>query len=442
MMLVGNGYLITRNANQQFFDNGCVAIQDGVILEFGTTEALRLKYADSQFIDAQGSVIMPGLINTHMHLYSSFARGMALKDASPGNFVEILERLWWRLDRNLRQEDVIYSALVALIECVKNGTTTIFDHHASPECSVDSLFWLADAVKQVGLRASLSYEVSDRNGAESIDQGIAANLRFVQHCQKQKDPMIRGMFGLHASFTLGDATLKKILDNPEIYQAGIHVHVAEDRADVEDCLKRYGLRVVERLHQMGMLGANTLAVHCVHINENEIELLLESGTPVIHNPESNMGNAVGCAPVLKMMAKKVAVGLGTDGYTCDMFESLKVANLLHKFQSQNPSAAWQEPHTMLFQNNSAIASQFFGRKMGEISVGACADLIIVDYTPPTTMNAANVNGHVLFGMSGRSVVTTIVNGKILMLDRKLTGLDEKEICARARELADQLWLRF
>jgi len=200
--------------------------------------------------------------------------------------------------------------------------------------------------------------------------------------------------------------------------------------------------VVERLQDFGALNPATITAHCVQVDEKEIGILREAAPFVVHNPESNMGNAVGCAPVLKMLRQGVRVGLGTDGYTCDMLESLKVANLLHKHQQGDAGAAWAEPHTLLFEQNADFASTCFGEVLGRLAPGAVADIIIVDYEPPTPLTAASLNGHVLFGLTGRSVVTTIINGRVVMQDRKLTLADETAVFARGRELAQELWNRF
>lgn len=441
MLLVGNGQVITRDATRPLIAKGCVAIKDNLISELGTTEELRKKYPEAKFIDADGKIIMPGMINTHMHLYSTFARGMALKDEPPGNFVEILERLWWRLDKVLTLEDVYYSAMLPLIDCVKNGTTTIFDHHASPGAVRESLFTIAKAAKEIGVRSCLCYEVSDRDGPRVMEEGIAENIEFIRHTKESGDDMVKGMFGLHASLTLSDETLAKCCEANAGTGVGYHIHTAEGEQDQLDATTKYGKRVVERLHSFGILGPKTITAHCVHVNEQEMALLKESGSRVVHNPESNMGNAVGTAPVINMMQRGVFVGLGTDGYTADMFESYKVANILHKHTLQHPSVAMGEVSAMLFENNPRLCREYFDKPLGCLKPGAYADVIIVDYIPPTTLSADNINGHVLFGMSGRAVDTTIINGRVVMHNRQLQGIDEQAIFARARELADKVWER-
>lgn len=442
MILVGNGLLVTRDTKNPIIQDGCVAIKDNLIVEVAATAELKGKYKEARFIDANKKLIMPGLINTHMHFYSTFARGMFLKDAPPANFGEILERLWWRLDKVLTLEDVYYSAMIPIIDCIKNGTTTVFDHHASPNSALGSLFKIAEATKKAGLRSCLCYEVSDRDGEQIMNNGIKENIDFINYCNKEKDHMLKGMFGLHASLTLADKTLEKCESQNAGTNVGFHIHAAEGIEDLSDSKSKYGMGVVERLYKRQILGEKSIAVHCVHISEEEMEILKNTGTNVVHNPESNMGNAVGVSPVLKMFDKGIMLGLGTDGYTSDMFESLKAANCLHKHANNHPSAAWGEPPHMLFENNLKIAEKYFEKPMGRLIEGAYADIIVVDYNPPTRLYSENVNSHLLFGVSGRAVETTIINGQVVMENRRLTNLDEEEICAKSRELANKAWDRF
>ncbi|NLT16955.1 MAG: amidohydrolase family protein, partial [Clostridiales bacterium] len=234
MLLVGNGTVVTRDRNNAIIQCGCVAIRDDVIAEVGQTAEMKSKYPGAQFVDAEQKLIMPGLINTHMHFYSTFARGMASKSTPPSNFMEILERLWWRLDKVLTQEDVYYSALVPVIDCIKNGVTTVFDHHASPFAAEGSLFKIAEATKLAGLRACLCYETSERDGDAVTDQGIRENTDFIRWSSEKNDPMISAMFGLHASVTLSDRALERCVLANEGTGAGFHIHVAEGVQDLED----------------------------------------------------------------------------------------------------------------------------------------------------------------------------------------------------------------
>ena len=439
MILIGNGMVITQDVKNPFITNGAVVLKDNLILEVGKFDDLKDKYKDCEFIDAKGKVIMPGLINTHHHIYSAFARGMDNKEEPSQNFNEILERLWWKLDKKLTLEDTKYSAYTTYIDCIKNGVTTVFDHHASPMSITNSLFTIGDVAKELGIRTSLCYEVSDRDGLNIANEGISENVNFIKYANKDDSDMIKGLFGLHASFTLSDETLEKCAKEIQGLNSGFHVHVAEGITDVHHSLKNSGKRIVERLFDYVMLGEKTLAVHCVHINNREMDLLKATNTNVVNNPESNMGNAVGCAPVLEILNKGINIGMGTDGYTSDMFESMKVFPIIQRHNRCNPSVAFNETFKLLFENNRNIANRYFNKEVGILKEGAYGDVIIVDYNPLTPMNSSNLFGHMLFGFTGRSVITTIINGKIVMKDRELVNIDEEKIFAHSRELAQKLW---
>jgi putative selenium metabolism protein SsnA len=388
-----------------------------------------------KFVDARGGVIMPGLINAHHHIYSAFARGMSVEGYAPRSFPEILEGLWWKLDSLLNLEDCYYSAMATYLDCIKNGVTTVFDHHASYGATPGSLDEISRAAHELGVRTCLCYEVSDRNGKEKMLQAVEENEAFLK--ASRDDPMQKGMMGLHAAFTLSDETLSLCRERMT-EGAGVHIHVAEGIEDVYDSLRKHGKKIVNRLFDFGLLGEKSIAVHCVHIAASEMEILRETGTMVVHNPESNMGNAVGCPPTMEMLRRGVLAGLGTDGYTSDMLESYKVANILHKHHLCDPGAAWAEVPKMLFENNAVIAGRYFASKPGALVPGAAADVIVLDYNPLTPMRGDNVNGHILFGMNGRNVVTTVINGEIKMQDREVLCADEAEIMAKCRVQAGKL----
>lgn len=431
MLLVGNGKLITRGANHRLIEDGCVAAQGETIVAVGTTAALKAQYPDADFVDAHGGIIMPGLINAHNHIYSAFARGLSIKNYNPESFLDILDGQWWTMDRNMNLQDTRMSAMATYLDCIRCGVTTVFDHHASYGGITDSLFTIAEAAKELGVRTCLCYEVSDRDGENKMKAAVKENADFLAFCEKDKTDMVKGMMGMHASFTLSDRSLALCRENTPS-GAGFHIHVAEGMTDVYDSLKKYGKRVINRLYDNDILGEKTITGHCIHVNGIEMDILKETNTMVVHNPESNMGNAVGCPPTLELMRRGILCGLGTDGYTNDMFESMKVANCLHKHNLCDPTVAWGEVPQMLFQNNAAIGARFFDSKLGALETGAAADIIVVDYDPLTPLSADNINGHILFGMMGHDVVTTIINGVVKMKDRALVGIDGAKILADCR----------
>ena len=438
MLLLGNGRVITRDAENPYLENGCVCMDGTLIAEVGETAAMKAKYPDAKFLDAKGGVIMPGLINAHNHIYSAMARGLSIKGHNPKNFMDILEGQWWTIDRKLGLKEVEYSAWATYLDCIKNGVTTVFDHHASFGEISGSLFAISDVAKKLGVRTNLCYEVSDRDGQEKMKEAVLENESFILAARKDKSDMQKGMMGMHAAFTLSDRTLDFCAEHkPE--GTGYHIHVAEGLDDVYDSLQKYGKRIVNRLFDRGILGPKTLAVHCVHVNRQEMELLKQTDTMVVHNPESNMGNAVGCGPVMEFMKMGLLTGLGTDGYTNDMIESYKVGNIIHKHHLCNPNVAWGEIPQMLFYNNAAIAGRYYQKPLGVLKPGAYADVIALDYDPLTPMDGNNCNSHILFGMNGRYVTTTVINGEVRMENRELVGVDEAEIMAKCRETAAGLW---
>ena len=437
MFLIGNGRLFTRDEKNSFFENGAVVWKDNTIVEVGDFETLKKKYADAEFIDAKGGVIHPAFINTHEHIYSALARGLSIKGYAPNGFLEILDGLWWTIDRNLDNDLTKLSAEATYLECIKNGVTTIFDHHASFGEISGSLFAIEEAARDFGVRSVLCYEISDRDGKEKAHAAIKENVDFAKHALSLKDDFIKGMMGMHASFTISDKTME-LCRKEKPKEIGYHIHVAEDILDLHRCLKEHGKRIVDRLYDWDVLGEKTLLAHCIYVNPHEMDLIRDTNTMVVHNPESNMGNACGCPPTMEIVHKGILTGLGTDGYTHDMIESWKVANILHKHHLVDPGAAWAEVPEMLFQGNARIANRYFEKKLGVLEKGAAADIIITDYIPPTPMNAGNLNGHMLFGMNGRSVVTTVGNGKILMKNRELQGIDEERCLAKIREGAARL----
>ena len=392
MLILGNGRMITRDADNPYLECGAVVIDGTKIVKAGTLSEVKAAYPDAEFLDAKGKVIMPAFINAHEHIYSAFARGLSVKGYDPKGFLDILDGMWWTIDRNLTLHDTYLSAMATYIDSIKNGVTTVFDHHASFGSVRGSLYEIERAAKETGVRSCLCYEISDRDGKEKARDSVMENAEFIRHARKEDTGMIAGMMGMHAQFTISDETMELAAANkPD--GVGYHIHVAEGIEDLHHCLKHYGKRIVDRLMDWGILGEKTLLGHCIYINGHEMDLIKETNTMVVHNPESNMGNACGCPPTMELVHRGILTGLGTDGYTHDMTESYKVANVLHKHHLCDPNAAWGEVPQMLFDGNVKIAERYFPQKLGVLKEGAAADVIVVDYDPLTPMNGGNANRH-------------------------------------------------
>ena len=439
-MLIYNATVITFDDQNQIIDNGAVHFINDTIDAVGDSRTLLAQYPADQQWDAHGMVLMPGQICAHTHFYGAFARGMYIPGAPAKDFPEILERLWWRLDKALDLAGVQSSAEVCLVDAIRNGTTTLIDHHASQRAIDGSLDAIADAVITSGLRAALCYEVTDRDGLDAANAGIRENSRFIQKVKADANQKrVAATFGLHASMTLSDATLAACVAEAKRF----HVHVAEHPADEYDSIARSGKRTVERLHSFGITGPESIMAHCIHIDAWEMVLLKETGTFVTHQPRSNMNNAVGAADITTMLRGNMALCLGNDGFSNDMFTEMKVADLLQKVTHNDPRYLGADKVIqMAVYNNRRLAGSFFEKPVGVIAPGAYADLILLDYYPTTPLSSANLPWHILFGVSGGHVHSTIANGQVLMRNRELLTMDEAAITARSREVAKQTWERY
>lgn len=443
-MIIRNARVLTFDSSNRVLEPGQVEIlADGSVGHVGTSEGgpATSKEPSHDIIDAQGKLLMPALINCHTHLYSTLARGISLSGRAPKNFPEILRKLWWRLDRALNSEDVYYSALVGAIDSAKNGVGTLVDHHSSPGACAGSLDRIEQAFREVGLRGVLCYETSDRNGSASATEGLNENIRFLERL-RNGDGLIAGCFGLHASFTLSDRTLRRAVEANQSLRAGFHVHVAEDRCDVLDAHRRGRKSPVARLRDLGILDDRSLAAHCIHVNASDIAALARHGINVVHNPQSNCNNAVGVARLVEMFRAGVLVGLGSDGYSPRMGEEFKAAFHLQKLAERDPRAGYAEAYAAALLNNRAIAKKVWGWEIGRIETGARADLILVDYYPPTPLRSDNLFGHFLFGIANAPVDSLIVNGRFVLRHKECVNVDEREVAAKAAAQARALWERF
>ena len=442
-MLITNANIITWEPENRILEKYALYIESDRIKEIGTTKSLTAKYPKAKTLDARGQYVMPGGICAHTHFYGAFARGMAIPGSAPKDFPDILKKLWWPLDRSLDAEAVRYSALVCLVDAIKHGTTTLIDHHASPNSIEGSLDAIADAVLKSGVRASLCYEVTDRDGNEKANAGINENLRFIKRMETDPHPRLAAAFGLHASLTLSGVTLEACRASaPD--GTSFHVHTAEHDSDEYDSLSKSGMRVIDRLQKHGLLGPRSIAVHGVHFDAREMEILKETETWLTHQPRSNMNNAVGMSAVESMLRLGVKVCLGNDGFSNAMWEEWKTAYLVHKLYHRDPRRMGGYDVTqMAIYNNAALANQFFpAAPIGKIVPGAYADLMFVDYQPYTPMTAGNLPWHIIFGFQQSMVTTTIAAGKVLMKDRELLTLNEAEIAARSREIATRVWKKY
>lgn len=393
-----------------------------------------------EVINLDGKLVLPGMVCAHTHLYSAFARGMPAPHRTPTNFKEILELVWWRLDRALDEETIYWSAIAGAMDAARAGTTCLFDHHSSPSHIEGSLQIVREAVERVGLRAVLCYEVTDRGGTREREQGLDESLallnwvRGLPGTQSQPAPtLFRGMVGAHASFTLSDESLDYCAELMKVFDTGLHIHAAEDRWDVVDAQSRYKLGVVERLARHSALNSRTILAHGIHLSDDDIRIARSAGVWFAHNPRSNMNNQVGYAPVAKFGGRIV---LGTDGIGADMFEESHFAF----FKGRDARTRFgPESWLRVLANNQQLASEAFGCDLRKLDAGSVADLIVLDYQSPTPLTGDNLAGHLVFGMSSSAVESVMVNGRFVIRDRR-SALDDG-LYEEARRASEKLWAK-
>ena len=404
-------------------------IDRGLISEVGKN--LSLKNGE-EVVDLKGKIVIPGLVNAHTHLYSSLSRGMPVPKTPPKNFLDILKKIWWKLDRALDEETIYYSALVGAIEAVQNGTTTIIDHHASPNAINGSLNIIKEALQKVGMRGVLCYEVTDRGGKKQRDEGLYENDQFIR--ENKNNPFFRGLVGAHASFTLNNESLELCGDLASAHNTGVHIHVAEDGCDVEDSKKKYKKNIVQRLVEKNILRETTILAHCIHLSEKEFEILAKTKVYFAHNPRSNMNNKVGYAPIHQFKNRGM---IGTDGFPSDMIEEAKIAF----FKRQDSQLKQKVDFSRLISGGQQYVSEMFGSQFGTLAKNSVADLVVSDYVAPTPMTKENILGHYLFGMRSANVESVMIGGKWVMENRKVIGIDVERIYSEADKKSKKMWIK-
>ncbi|MFC1593488.1 amidohydrolase family protein [Candidatus Neomarinimicrobiota bacterium] len=429
--LLTNTRIIDPFGETEYIENGYILIEDETIVKIGA--GLALNIVADETIDLNGKTVLPGMINAHTHLYSALALGMPPPRKTPNNFVEKLQEIWWKLDLALDINSTKASFEAGLMECLKSGVTTVFDHHSSPNFSNGSLKLLASIADKYGQNISISFETTDRNGKDKFELGLKENIDSIN---KFKDnPFVHPLFGLHASFTLSDESLQTIFSKLKGLQNwGIHIHVAEDRADENDARSKGYKSVIDRLYKFNLINENSFIIHGIHSSEQDIELLKNTGATLVHNPTSNANNRVGM--LSNSHITKLNAGLGTDGMRANMLEEAQQGTLIRSshLKAGEITTDYLE---LLFKNNPEIATRSFGREIGHLSPGNQADLSIYDYHPRTAITAENFPGHILFGLNKPNDVFT--RGKLRIKYCKFVDAHEGNIKQNAQKYSQILW---
>jgi len=417
---------------------GDVAVSDGRIEAVLERSPNRFESADpankSEF-DLQGRLLTVPNVNFHEHIYSRLAKGLPISGPM-GNFTEILESLWWKLDRDLDLDMVAASARMTAIEAIQNGVTYLFDHHASPFAVEGSLKTIAAELKSFGLRAALSFEISDRNGTEVTQKSIDETVNFISD---HSDDDMKGMVGLHALFTVSDRTLQQIAKLLPDLKTGIHIHVAEDKADVRKNMAQHKLSVAQRLQKFGLLNNRSLLIHGVHLTADDYPIIKKHGAALVYNPDSNLNNAVGL-PDYDKVPEEIPILAGTDGMHANVGRSLKQLFLLYRHQGNSFEKTFDWFQKIFFDQLRFVRSYFPDFPL--LRQNDRADFIVWDYRPPTPLHGDNFWGHFIYGALEYPVHTVVQNGRLLLRERKLERETDLNFYDEIYKQGERLYRKF
>lgn len=408
---------------------GDIRVRRGWIEEVGENLQPR---ADEQVFAGAGAWIMPGLVCGHTHLYSALSCGMPMPSSAPVSFADMLDKVWWRLDRALHREAVKVSALVGGVSALRVGVTTLIDHHASPNAIEHSLLDIDDALAKIGLRRILCYEVTDRGGQQKAEAGLKAHEALLLRSLGIDSEGRRAvLIGAHANFTLSDETLRQCVSLAQHAGVGLHIHVAE----AEDDAKITGENPVLRLERLGALRSGSLLAHCVHTTADDLRRIVDAGAWIAHQPRSNMNNAVGYAPVEVFPEQTI---LGTDGIGADMLTEIQTA----WYQGREAHLSWSpERWLQVLQQGSSFASHQLGVQMGRIQPGYVADLVVLDADPGPPLRSENLAAAVIFRFSPRWVRHVMIHGSWALWEGQPVGIDKQDLHVQAEITAQEIWDR-
>jgi putative selenium metabolism protein SsnA len=441
LILIRNGLVVTIDPSRRIIENGAIAIEGDRISDLGATPDLEAKHKGAETIDASGKIIIPGLVCSHSHLYGMLLRGASLPITPPSDFTQILQRVWWPVDEALTYEDAYASALVASMEFAKSGTTLFADTYSGPNSIEGVLDHIARGVEEIGIRGFIAFEATERHTKAEGEQGVKENIRYARKIAGKPEAKALPMLSIHASFTVTDDLIARVRNYANELHIPITIHTSEGMGDVHHNLENYGKRTVERLSDVGLLGPDVVLAHCVNLTDDELDLVKQTGAKIAHNPMSNMLNAVGVAPLVKMLARGIPVGLGNDGYIFDMFENMRAAFLLHRVHAKDPRVT--DPYRIL-EMATIDGARLYGKELelGSLEIGKKADIVIVNpRIMPTPLTAKSVVGHLVNTVDGDDVQMVLVDGKRIVDNGKVVGVDESIVQEKSQAAAAKLWGR-
>ncbi len=436
-LLIKNGLIVTMDKDHRIISDGAVGIEEGRIVSVKRSWKGRGK--PEEVINAHGKIVMPGLICSHTHSYRVFLRNAPLKVDPPTDFTQTLQRVWWPMEEVVTKEDAYASAAISCLEFIKTGCTLFADTFSGTNTISGVLDRVATAIEQSGMRGIISFGATERHTHAEGSRGVKENERFILKNQKERAHRVRGMFSVQNSFTVSNELFRYVRELANKYKVPVSIHASEGLADLYHNYEHFGKRTIERLKDVEFLGPDVVLTHCVHVNDDELAIIKKTGAKVAHNPMSNMLNAVGVAPIVKMHSMEIPVGLGNDGYIFDSFDNIRMVFLLHKLARGDPSAM---PSREALEMATIRGAQLYGleNELGSIETGKLADIIIIDpKRSPTPVYPENVIDHIVNTVTGDDVETVIVGGNVLMRERKMLSMEKEEVIKMSRKSAERIW---
>ena len=437
--LITNANILTFSGNKKDFyiQKGALYIGRGTILDFGKEKDVLVRNSSvTNRFDAKGRIVMPGLVDLHNHLYSSFFQNIPADNGKLENFSDYMNNYWWKLTDKLNSDGVYYSAVKGLINSIKNGVTTVFNLHSSPQCLDDSLFDIADAYEELSMRGVLAYEVSNKNSDAKAERMLDINSEFIK--EFQSNTLMSGMLGLGSANEASDALLKKVAGQLKKTGSGLMLHLAESEEEDEISLKKFNKYSIDRLQEFGLLNQKTILSSSNYLDETDADIILQTNANIVLTPSSSFYKGLDHAPIELYTNRKIPIGLGSDG----IFPSISnEASFLHKIIRQEEkgfNSGNKEIYNIASSQNYEIANKFVSKPVGEIKLGGSADFIIVDYIPELEIDEKNLNSQYLYGILPARVSSTVVAGNFVMKDFVLTGVDEEEVNSKFQEVVKSL----
>lgn len=434
--LITNGLVVTLDGTRRILKDGAILVEGNRIERVGTSKDLR-RFSADEVLNAEHGIVCPGFICAHSHLYGILLRGAPLKINPPTDFTQNLQRIWWPVDEALTLQDAYSSALAASVALLRTGTTTVADTYSGPNSVNGALDYVARGIEEVGIRGIISFEATERHNREEGFRGVNESLRFIRQRKKGR---VFGMVSLHASFTVTDELISYAVRQAEDLEAILTMHACEGLGETYHNLERYGMRTIERLDRVRALGPRTVLAHCVNVNDDELQLIAKTQSKVAHNPLSNQLNAVGVAPVPRMLDLGITVGLGNDGYIFDVFENMRAAYLIHRIPQHDPRTTSAEKTVELATVNAA---ECYGlTDLGSLAAGKRADIVIMKpRLLPTPLDQRTVYSHLVNTISGCDVDTVLVDGEVVLRNEMPTRVRVADVNKVAQRSAENLWKR-